>query len=245
MNQPVTLLACLTAMLGATPARAQPSPLTDRTYVTVSGWYQAGSASFTDVVRPVTFAEPARVDTTYSVKAAAGFDASGGVRLWRNLAVGVEVSHFSKSGRGSVAAQMPHPFFFNRPRSVSGDASDLARAETAVHAQLAWMVSLKPRWQLAITGGPSWFTIDQDLVTEVTLTQSYPYDTAEFAGVMSARRSASHIGFNAGGDLDYMPRRHVGVGIGVAFSHATVPLNDTMSVDAGGVHVGGGIRFRF
>src|SRR5258705_13020322 len=245
MSRHVTLLACLTALLGAPPARAQPPSLTDRVYVAVSGWYQGGSASFTDVARPVTFAEPARVDTTYSVKGAAGFDAGGGVRVWQNIAVGVDVSRFSKSGRGSVAAQIPHPFFFNRPRTVSGDASDLRRVETAVHAQLAWIVPLKPRWQLAIAGGPSWFTIDQDLITDVTLTQSYPYDTAEFAGVTSARRSASQIGFNAGGDLDYMPRRHVGLCIGVTFSHATVALSATVSTDAGGLHRGGRLRFRF
>jgi hypothetical protein len=29
------------------------------------------------------------------------------------------------------------------------------------------------------------------------------------------------------------------------FSHAAIPLDDTLTVDAGGAHVGGGLRFRF
>jgi hypothetical protein len=35
------------------------------------------------------------------------------------------------------------------------------------------------------------------------------------------------------------------VGFGVMFSHAAIPLDDTLTVDAGGAHVGGGLRFRF
>ena len=40
-------------------------------------------------------------------------------------------------------------------------------------------------------------------------------------------------------------RPHVGLGLGVMFSHAAVQLDDTTSVDAGGAHVAGGLRFRF
>ena len=245
MHRCTTMLVLFAAMLAATPARAQSTAWTDRGYVNVSGWYQGASTSFADVARPITFAEPAVVNTTYTVRSAAGFDAGGGVRVWRNLAVGVDVSRFSKSGGGSITAQLPHPFFFNRGRPVSGDASGLTRAETAVHAQVTWIAPLKSRWQLAVSGGPSWFMLDQDLVTGVSVTESYPFDTAAFVGVTSARRSQSHIGFNAGGDLDYMLRPHVGLGIGVTFSHARVPLSDTATVDAGGVHVGGGVRLRF
>ena len=245
MHRHVTVVAVFAAALAATPARAQSAAWTDRGYVNVSGWYQAASASFTDIARPVTFVEPAVVSTTYAVRATPGFDLGAGVRVWRNLAIGVDVSRFSKSGAGSVAAQVPHPFYFNRARAVSGDASGLTRAETAIHAQAMWIAPLKPRWQLAVFGGPSWFMVKQDLVSDVTVTQTYPFDTAEFAGVASARRSASHAGFNAGGDLEYMLRPRVGLGIGGVFSRASVPLGDAVTVDAGGAHVGGGVRFRF
>src|SRR5262249_30176139 len=130
-------------------------------------------------------------------------------------------------------------------RPVSGDASDLTRAETVVHVQVTWLAPLKSRWQLAIAGGPSWFMVDQDLVTGVSVAETYPYDTAVYSGGASARRAKSKLGFNAGADLDCMIRRRVGLGIGVGFSHASVPLSDVVSANAGGVHVGGGVRFRF
>ena len=240
----VLAIALIAVLAGPAPARAQ-QPWTDRGYLDVGGWYQAVSTTFNETARPITFAEPAVVTTTYTVRSAAGFDAAAGFKIWRNLAVGAGVSFFSKSGAGSVAAQVPHPFYFNRARAVAGDASNLTRAETAVHTRITWFAPLNRRWQLAISGGPSWFMVDQDLVTDVSVTQAYPFDTADFAGVTSARQSRSRIGFNAGGDLDYMVRPKLGLGIGVTFSRVRVPLTDAVTVDAGGLHVGGGVRFRF
>ena len=107
------------------------------------------------------------------------------------------------------------------------------------------MVALRDRWQLAIAGGPSWFSVGQDLVSDVTVTQTYPYDTATFASATITHRSGSRIGFNAGADLTYRLRRHVGLGFGVTYSRASIPLDDTLTVEAGGARVGGGLRFRF
>jgi hypothetical protein len=216
----------------------------DRGYVNVNGFFQP-SASFSNTVRPIDFAEASVIDTSYKTGSVPGFDAGGGVRLWRNLAVGLDVSWFSKKTGGAVAGQIPHPFFFNRARSVSGDASGITRDESAAHLQALWMLPLGDRWQLALAGGPSWFSIGQDLVSDVTVTQTYPYDTATFATASTVHRSRSRVGFNAGVDVSYLLRRHVGVGFGVTYAHASVPLDDTLTVDAGGPHVSGGLRFRF
>jgi len=239
------MLIVLALMLGAGDARAQSGAWIDRGYVSASGWYQPSAAAFSAVVRPIDFVEPSLVDTSYTIQSEIGVDAGGGVRVWRGLAVGASVSRFSKSGRGSVSAQVPHPFFFNRPRPVSGDASGLTRDETALHVQARWVVPFGRRWQLGIAGGPSWFLVGQDLVRDVTVTQTYPFDTATFDGVTSQHRSGSGAGFNAGADLDYMVRPRVGLGIGVTFSRARLALDDATTVTAGGAHVGGGLRFRF
>lgn len=244
MTRSATFLIGVTMAVSAATARAQPADWRDRGYVNVSGWFQP-TASFSGTVRPIDFAEQSVVDTSYKTGSVPGFEAGGGVRVWRNLAVGVGVSRFSKQTEGAVSAQIPHPFFFNRARAVSGDASSLTRDETAVHLQALWMIPTRRRWQLAIAGGPSWFSVGQDLVSDVTVTQTYPYDTATFARATAVHRMRSQIGFNAGADLSYLLRAHVGLGVGITYSHASVPLDDTVTVDAGGAHVGGGLRFRF
>jgi hypothetical protein len=227
--------------LATAPAAAQTAAV-PRAYVNVNGFLQGATGSFGDTVHPIANAEQATVTTTYEVAAAPGFDAGAGVRVWRRMSVGVDVSWLSKGARGSIAAQMPHPFYFNRPRAVSGDASDLTRVETAVHAQVAWTAPLPHRWQLVVSGGPSWFMLDQDLVNGVVLTETYPFDTAAFGSAAASRRSGSALGFNAGGDFVYMLRTHVGVGFGVAVVHGTAALTDTASAHVGGVHAAGGVR---
>lgn len=243
MRQAAAIVVLVT-VLHAAPSVAQSSAWTDNGYASLNGFYQP-SSSFGDLVRPVTFGEAAQVDTRYGIAAVPGVDAAAGVRIWRNLAVGVDVGFLTKSGGGSVSAQMPHPFYFNRPRAVTGDASGLTRSETAINVEALVMLPIRTRWQAALFGGPTWFTVNQDLVTNVTLSESYPYDTAAFAGATSARQSRSKAGFNVGGDLAYMLRPHVGLGAGVRFTRARIALSDTATIVAGGPHVDGGLRLRF
>ena len=245
MKPSLTLLAMLAATLTAVDARGQSARSTGRVYVNASGWYQAAPTSFTGVVTPIVFVERASIDTSYRIRSAAGFDVGGGVRVWRHLGVGLDVSRFTRAGGGSVTAQVPHPFYFNRLRPVTGDAPGLEREETGIHAQVLLMMPIAARWQVVLSGGPSWFTAGQDLVQTVTITESYPYDTATFAGITSAHRTGSRVGFNAGADIAYMFTPRVGVGLTAGFSRARIPLDDTVTINAGGAHVGGGIRLRF
>jgi hypothetical protein len=245
MKRPLTLLAVFAATLTAVDARGQSTRWTDRVYVNASGWYQAAPTTFTDVVTPIDFVERTSIDTSYRIRSAGGFDVGGGVRVWRNLGLGLDVSRFTRAGGGSVTGQVPHPFFFNRPRPVTGDAPGLEREETGGHAQVLWMMPIAAKWQVGLSGGPSWFTVGQDLVQTVTVTESYPYDTATFAGFTAARRTGSRVGFNAGGDIAYMFTPRIGFGITAGYSRARVPLDEATTINAGGAHVGGGIRFRF
>ena len=86
-------------------------------------------------------------------------------------------------------------------------------------------------------------------MTEVTVTEAYPYDTVKFAAAEKRRENGSTVTFNVGADLMWMLTREFGVGGLVRFSPASVDLdapgNRTISVDAGGVYAGGGIRILF
>ena len=243
------LLVGLATLVSTAPARAQSSAWTDRGYVTVNGGLKATPSTFASTVHPIAFVEPATLDTSYRVKAAPAFDVAVGVRVWRNLAIGADVSRFSRQDAADVQAQVPNPFYFGRPRSVSGSASGLSRVETALHVQAIWMIPVSDRWQVAVSGGPSLFNVEQDLVEDITVTQTYPFDTATFASAVSNTQKHSGVGFNAGVDVTRLLSRHVGIGAAVNFSHARVNMpaadDTTLEVDAGGATVGGGIRLRF
>src|SRR5262249_27807674 len=144
-----------------------------------------------------------------------------------------------------VSAQVPHPFLFNRPRAVTGTAAGLDRTELAVHVLASWTRPLARRWQLTVSGGPSWIAVDQDVISDVTVTQTYPYDTPTFAGAATRKTSKGHVGGNAGIEAAYLFKPRVGLAFGSRFSHAHIPLTATAATDAGGAHLTAGLRLRF
>ena len=237
-------------MLLAVPsvARAQ-TGWTDHARVSINFGVQPSSTTFAASTTKPVYAETATFNTSYGVSKGQLFDGGVLIRVAGGFGVGVAVSSFSKSQAAEVTGSIPHPFFFNTPRSISGTTGALQRSELVAHIQAAYMISSK-RVDVAISGGPSFFNVSQDLVGDVTYTEAYPYDTATFASATITKVSATKIGFNAGADIGIKVSKNVGVGALVRFSRASMsfPLAGTASgvaADAGGLQVGGGVRFFF
>jgi hypothetical protein len=245
MKLPVatTLLVMLAAHA---PVSAQ-SLVSERVFIAVNGLFQVTSNDFDDSETIRVNAENGRFDTEYEVGGGFAFDVSGGVVVWRNLAVGGGLTRFSTSTPTTINAQIPHPFFFNQPRTVAGEFEG-DRSELAVHIQAKWLVPVDDKFIVAIFGGPSFFQVDQTIVTDVDYSESYPFDTATFTRAITDEQSESAMGFHVGGDFAYYFSNQVGVGGVLQYSGATVEMavpSGTADVKAGGLQVGGGLRLRF
>jgi hypothetical protein len=221
--------------------------VSERVFISLNGLYQVTSHDFDDSATIRVNAENGRLDTDYDVGGAPAFDVSGGVVVWRNLAVGVGLTRVSTSTLTMIDAQVPHPFFFNQPRSVTGEFEG-DRSELAVHIQAKWLVPVSDRLIVTVFGGPSFFQVEQSIVDDFDYTESYPFDTATFSRAIVDEQSESTMGFNVGGDVAYFFSNQVGVGGIVQYSDATVEMAlpaGTADVKAGGLQVGGGLRLRF
>jgi hypothetical protein len=231
----------------AAPAAAQ--TWTERGYVSVNGAFQATANDFSDRFEFEKDLETGSTDVDYRVKGGVVFDAGGGVRLWKSLGAGVAVSYFTRKDPAATSTQSPHPFFMNQFRDVSGDTGDLARSETAVHVQAMYFLNPSGPLRLVFSGGPSFFSVEQELVSTVVLTETYPFDTAAFSTVRTEKVKKTAAAFNVGADVMWMLTRSIGVGGILRFSRASVDLgaanNRTVSVDAGGFYGGGGLRVVF
>ncbi|MBI3491611.1 MAG: hypothetical protein HY047_07525 [Acidobacteria bacterium] len=163
------------------------------------------------------------------------------------LGVGVAVSYAWHDTNAGVAASIAHPFFFNQPRPIAGTAGT-TRTETAVHVDAVYFLR-RGTLDVSVSGGPSFFSARQTLVTDVTYTDAYPFDTATFASASTTRSSTTAAGFNVGAEATWMRWRRVGVGGLVRFARASttfsVASNNTATGDLGGLQVGGGLRFAF
>ena len=239
--------ACVIVLLSALPAAAQ--SWSERVFITINGAYQPTTHDFSDRFEFDRDFETGSTQTDYPIKGGFTFDGGAGYRLWKNLGAGVAVSYFTRDDVGHTTSSVPHPFFFNQPRTVEGDAPSLTRTERVVHVQAMYLWKSSGAFRLVISGGPSFVTVEQDLVTQVNVTETYPFDTATFGSATKTRAKGSKPAFNVGADVMWMFAPNIGVGGLVRFSKATVDLdapgNRTISVDAGGGYAGGGLRLVF
>ena len=257
----VLLGAAASAGAQAKPAQPQPRPVpvitkpkpsqpVDRVYISINGAFQIGAGDFGETVTFVENQENGTFTTDYTVESGPALNISGGAAIWRNIGVGVGVTRFSKSTPIAFSASVPHPFFFNRARDITGDVSGLTREELAVHIQARATFRPSPKIQGVVFGGPSFFSVKQDIVNDFEITEAYPYDTATFNRGLTTTVDESKVGFHVGADVGYFFTRQVGVGGSVQWSGTTIEApasggTGTFELKAGGFQAGGGLRLRF
>ena len=236
----------------ATPRRPVQRPArkpTEPSSISINGGVQTTSRGFAAVSTISRFAENGTLSSTYSSGRPIVFDVAVQGGVWRTVSVALAATGSSEPLEGSLTTKIPHPFFFDRPRTVTGQSADLSRKEVAVHLDGVWTIPVTGSTRVALFAGPSYFKVTQSLVTDITVNEAYPYDEATFDTATSAEATLSKWGYNAGFDISQFVSRHVGVGVIGRYSRASFvfPIVETeeVAIRAGGFQVGGGVRLRF
>jgi hypothetical protein len=225
------------------------APWAERGEIWVNGLYQATSNAFTATTTITRNVEPGSVTTSYGAGRPPILEFGGRAIAARNLTIGAAVTWLSQSTDGAVSASIAHPFYFNAPRTVSGVAAEGPREEIAIHGEVAGLVPIGRAVQLAVFAGPSYFHLKEGLVVDVNVAEAYPYDTATYVSATTVNVTEWQVGFNAGVNMAARVSKHVGVGVIARYSRASVELpasaTENVTVRAGGLQAGGGIRFGF
>lgn len=233
----------------ARPQNAPPRPFVERGFVTFNAGGQLTADDLSDDVLFEANAETGTIRTTYPGRSALAFDGGAGFLVRRQIGIAISVSRATRSGAAAVTAEIPHPFFDDRHRVVEGDARDISRNETAVHAQVYYELRPRGSWRIRLFAGPSYFNVEQDLVTEVSAVETFPFDTAAFGRATTTRVKGSAVGFNAAIDVSRMLGRRVALGGLVRYAGANFDLNAPGSRDVsttgGGFQALGGLRVAF
>lgn len=239
----------LLSVLACAGGAAAQTTWSDRARISINGGLQQPSTTFTSTAHPIVYDQTATVTTSYNIPTGAFFDGDVILRTSGGFGVDIGVSSFRKSQSAPVAGSIPSPVASNTLRPFSGTSGTLDRNEIIGRIDAAYVVSAGIV-DLAVSAGPSFFTVNQDLVGNVTFAESPTNDRVAFSGAAVTTASATKIGFNAGLDVGIKLSKYVGVGGIVRYSHASLsmPLANTapdVTVDAGGLHVGGGVRLYF
>jgi hypothetical protein len=262
-RQALTFLVCVLLLIGAGEASAQMGqPWTERVYFNLNGGFASGSESGLEDARTFRiFDEDGAVTARTNVDSAGLIDISTGVRVWRNVSVGIGFHRGSSGTDGVYSGTIPNPLFFNRSRSFAGGVNGLERTEQAVHLQFGYMLRLTDKIDVHVLVGPSFFRVQQDVISAFDATEGDIPFSSVTVGAGTAERSDSTVGANAGVDIGYrimeMGGMKLGGGLFIRYAGASadIPMLDNVfgipltpnvvKSDAGGLQFGIGARLRF
>ncbi len=244
----------------ANEATAQPAP-TDRIAVWLDvGWRPASRTFASTRVFPV-FSELGSFQASYTIEQGGVFAGGVSFRLWRNLAVGLDASSYRSVNPAQITAELPHPFFFDLPRTTMGEAGGLERQELGIHVRALWVIQLTNWLVVSASIGPSLINARQDLVASVQHTEvGFPFDELIFSGHTVSGQSGLTAGMNSGVDIDvfvldrlpflnrFAGMKKVGLGLLIRYVRGSVDMqigDDLVQVDLGGLQLTTGLRFRF
>lgn len=254
MKRPVVLLviACAVLVGSADQASAQTGTWADRGYINVGWGVESGSSAMTDTQRRTVYEETATFNTATTFTSGSLFDVGVGLKIWKNLTVGVAYHQEQNDAEGEATGSVPSPFFFNRPRTLSAKEL-LDRKEMATHVNIGWVFPFNDKFDAMIYGGPSFFRLTQDVISSVTHNETGATSTTVGATLDTEERKKSQTGFNVGADVTYIVWSNdsvrLGVGGFVRYSSADVDLEmlsgTAQPTKVGGTQFGFGARLRF
>jgi hypothetical protein len=244
----VTVVTVLVLGVFARGAIAQ-TTWSDHARVSLNVGVQQPATTFSGTTRVPVYEGTSILTSSYTVPAGASFDGNVIVRASGAFGIEVGVSSFRKSETAPISGTIPHPTLGGPARAISGTSGSLERTEIVGYIDAAYVMSAGPV-DLAVSAGPSFFTVNQDLVANVTFTESPSFDRVTFTGASVTNAGATRLGFNAGIDVGIKLTKNIGVGGMVRYSRASMvfPLANAasgVSADAGGAHIGGGVRLYF
>lgn len=227
----------------------------ERLQIHVNGAYQESSRRFETETSLRTYGEQARLLTREEFRGGGNVDIGGSLRVWRRLVLGASFTQVRDAGSAEVTGTVPHPLDRERDRTSPAQTLSLTRNERATHAYLAWRIPLWASLEGELSAGPSYFSLRQGVVTNLSPIEVSGPPFAEVGlHVGLGELTRSGVGFNAGIDLTYMltpatriPQLGLGYFIRVTGGSVSLPVTaDTWRrVAVGGVQTGGGLRLRF
>ena len=236
---------------GARDAAAQGAPQ-DRVFLNIGFGVESGSADANDSKQYTLYDEAATTNTTAKWTSGSFFGGGVDFRVFKNLTLGVAYHQETNTSDTAITGTVPHPIFFNRSRALNSSATGLYRRENATHFSIGWVVPIGTKLDVLVSGGPSMFRLEQDVVSDVTIAERGGAFTEIVVAptVVTQKRSAN--GYNVAADVTYIfwqnDRIRLGGGGFIRYASAKTDVRLLVSdfdTTIGGVQFGFGARIRF
>jgi hypothetical protein len=246
-----------------TPVETQPGqPAPARRFA--RGWIDvnfgvavAGESRYGSVFEDIRSQETATFTADYHLPLGAEFDFGGGVMITPSFGLGVSFAGTAHQDEAMLGIRIPHPTRFNVHATDSAPTENkLMRSEGSANIQAMFVSQLSSRVTTRLYGGPSFFRVRQDAVSNIRYEQFFvslpPVNEVaiiEYESIVIPFEDATGWGFHVGGDVNIFFTRVFGLGWFAKYSRGTVELPDPLAgaieLTTGGFQSGGGLRLRF
>ena len=259
MQQWVALVLAVWALAPAAPVEAQRS--FERVWIDANaGVATAAQDSFAMAAPIDRFDEPAELSAHYALPRAPSFDIGAGVMLTRRLGIGASYDGTMHEHSAELRAHIPHPLFAN---AAADDAADtdpvMQRIERSLSVHAMVVLAQTRRLRFRVFGGPIHYRMEQDAVSAMTFNHIYfvrsPTNIVQISGFDYTRVHGSGWGAHVGADASLFLTRILGVGVFTKYDRGRVALDNPLAaglgypgrvtIAAGGLQMGGGVRLKF
>lgn len=242
-------------LLVSTRAQAQIVGWEDRGFLNISFGFQSKSATDLAFERSFTlYDETAKITAGQTIETSGGMPSvTAGARLFGNFGVGLGFTRISTEAITEVSASVPHPLFYDQPRTAAATEDRLKHTEAALHVMGLFMLPMGEKFDVMLSAGPTFFSVEQGTPNLGAIqigADAAPFTAVTLTSVGQVSTKKSQVGFNIGADVTLHVARHFGIGGFVRYTGANVEITPTglaeaVKVEVGGMQYGGGIRIRF
>src|SRR3990172_12138052 len=194
-----TPLLSIVALAIAVSASAQETPAPGkererRIRVLVNGLYNPTDIGFSDTSTFPSFLEEGRSTRSYDGGKGVVFEAGAIVGIREGLGVMGSVELYRSDFDGVFEESLPHPLYFEQPRTVAGDITGLEYSENAVHLDAVYTRGF-PNLTVDVFGGPSFFFTNTEILDTVTTASEYPFHHSTLRSTSSRTLDDNPVGF--------------------------------------------------
>ena len=239
--------ALLCAVLSVSPALAQTAPVAvpaEKAFLNISVGGQLSTLALVGSSAVPVYNQTALVATSRDVSGRPLFDVTAGMRVRGNLGVALTASVRTAKSDAAMSASVPHPLFFDSPRSVSTTVAGMQHQEMWYGVLAAYQLSSSPRMSIKVLAGPVVASVKHDSVTGITVAEGTSITSPTVTSTLGSI-SKSFWGFTVGTDVNYKVSKSVGIGGFIRYNAAPGNVTGVEKVTLGGLQAGGGLRFSF
>ena len=244
----LTVLIAGLLLAGASETAAQP-PLNGKLFINVNGGGQTQSRTIDNSGSLGLYNQTASWTTSQSVPSGGLFDISIGYKVWRDFGLALGYSQFSGTGTVVGSASIPSSISFSQPpHQVAINEVDAEREDRNVNVVAMWFFPIKPKIDFAVSIGPTFTRVRQDLVVDSQEFRENIVNAANAGTTITpvlVNQSGTANGILVGLDGRYMFTPMIGAGAFIRYNGGSVDLDDAADVKAGGFQLGIGGRFQF